>query len=83
MATPRRSLVAVFAQLLTHPLVWFLFPLLPRVSGATAFTAAELWAWLVEAAFYATVLPDISPARALGTSAVANAASLLAGVVVF
>jgi len=76
----RRALIAVFAQLVTHPLVWFVFPRLVGLTGRGAVALSELWAWLAEAAFYGVVLPGISPARALGVSAIANAASILAGL---
>jgi hypothetical protein len=77
----RRALIALFAQLLTHPLVWFVFPRLVGLTGRSSLALSELWAWLGEAAFYAVVLPGLSPARALGVSALANAASLLVGMV--
>jgi hypothetical protein len=79
----RRALIAIFAQLVTHPLVWFVFPRLVGLSGRSSLALSELWAWLAEAAFYAVVLPGLSPARALGTSAIANAASILVGLAIF
>jgi hypothetical protein len=79
----RRALIAIFAQLVTHPLVWFVFPRLVGLTGGSSLVLSELWAWLAEAAFYAVVLPGLSSARALGTSAVANGASLLFGLVIF
>ena len=79
----RRALIAVFAQLLTHPLVWFVFPRLVGLTGRSSLALSELWAWLAEAAFYAVVLPGLSSARALGVSALANAASILVGLAIF
>ena len=79
----RRALIALFAQLVTHPLVWFVFPRLVGLTGRLSLALSELWAWLAEAAFYAVVLPGLSPARALGVSALANAASILVGLAVF
>lgn len=79
----RRALMAIFAQLVTHPLVWFVFPRLVGLTGGSSLVLSELWAWLAEAAFYMVVLPGLSPARAIGTSAVANAASILVGLVIF
>jgi hypothetical protein len=79
----RRALIAIFAQLVTHPLVWFVFPRLVGLTGRSSLALSELWAWLAEAAFYAVVLPGLSPARALGISAIANAASILVGLAVF
>jgi hypothetical protein len=82
ISVKRRALLAVFAQLMTHPLVWFVFPRIAGLTGRSALALSELWAWLAEAAFYAVVLPGLSPARALGVSAIANAASILAGLVI-
>ncbi len=79
----RRALIAVFAQLVTHPLVWFVFPRLAGLTGRSSLALSELWAWLAEAVFYAVVLPGLAPARALGTSAIANAASILVGLAIF
>ena len=79
----RRALIAIFAQLVTHPLVWFVFPRLVGLTGRSSLALSELWAWLAEAAFYGVVLTGLSPARALGISAVANSASILVGLVIF
>jgi hypothetical protein len=79
----RRALIAIFGQLVTHPLVWFVFPRLVGLTGLSSLALSELWAWLAEAAFYAVVLPGLSPARALGVSACANAASILVGLAIF
>ncbi len=79
----RRALIAVFAQLVTHPLVWFVFPRLVGLTGRSSLALSELWAWLGEAAFYMVVLPGLSSARALGVSAIANAASILVGLALF
>ncbi|HEY6478016.1 MAG TPA: hypothetical protein VI456_15670 [Polyangia bacterium] len=77
---PRRFLLAVFAQLATHPLVWFIFPRLVGLTGRTSMLLSELWAWLAEAAFYALVFPGLPATRALGVSALANGASVAAGL---
>jgi hypothetical protein len=74
----RRLALVLFAQLATHPLVWFVFPAIPGLRGTTALALSEAWAWLAEAAFYALTL-DVRPTRALSISALANGASLLAG----
>jgi hypothetical protein len=79
----RRALIGLFAQLVTHPLVWFVFPRLVGLTGRSSLALSELWAWLAEAVFYAVVLPGLSPARALGISAIANAASILVGLAIF
>jgi len=78
----RRALIAVFAQLVTHPLVWFVFPRLVGLTGRSSLALSELWAWLAEAAFYVVVLPGLSPSRALGVSAIANGASILVGLAI-
>jgi hypothetical protein len=78
--TARRLALVVFAQLVTHPLVWFVFPYIVGLRGATATLLSELWAWLAEAVFYALVIRGITFTRALALSAFANGASVLAGV---
>jgi hypothetical protein len=79
MRGPGCSLPAAFgASLLTHPVVWFLF-FSPRWAAgyATKMVAAELFAWLAEAAYlrFACRRP-----RALLWSLCANAASLGLGL---
>jgi hypothetical protein len=78
LGAPRRLAFVVFAQLVTHPLVWFVFPAIPGLRGTTALALSEAWAWLAESAFYALTL-DVRPTRALAISALANGASLLVG----
>jgi hypothetical protein len=76
----RLVVLVVFANLVTHPAVWFIFTQL-LVAGTAAFTlAAETWAVGVEAIFYAVVFRGFGVPRALGTSLVANAASYGAGL---
>jgi hypothetical protein len=76
----RRAIVAFVGQLATHPLVWFVFPYVPGVTGWVSFVASELYATALEAVLYAAAWPRIGPRRALGVSAVANAASLAVGL---
>lgn len=76
----RRLALVLFAQLSTHPLVWFVFPTIVGITGGTATLLSEIWACLAEAAFYALVLRGLPFTRALGISALANGASVLAGV---
>lgn len=78
---PRVLAVALLGQLLTHPLVWFAFPALPVLTPEGRFWSSELFAWLAEAALYASLLPGVSVWRAVGISGVANATSLTAGLV--
>jgi hypothetical protein len=76
----RRALVALGAQLLTHPLVWFVFPGFAVLSPNAQFVAAELVAWLVEGAFYALMLRDLAPLRAFGIAGIANGLSFGLGL---
>jgi hypothetical protein len=78
----RRLLVAVAAQLATHPLLWFYFARLPGVTGRTGVLIGELFALVAEAVIYRLGLPDISAKRALGLSALANGTSLAVGLLV-
>lgn len=73
--------VALLAQVLTHPLVWFAFPALPVLTLEGRFWLSELFAWLAEAALYASLLRGVSLWRGVGVSGVANALSLTAGLV--
>jgi hypothetical protein len=80
---PRRAALAVFAQLATHPLVWFVFPRIVGLTGRTSLLLSETWAWLGETGFYLAALPGLPVARAMATSALANAASIAVGLAVF
>ena len=72
--------LVVFANLVTHPAVWFIVTQL-LVAGTAAFTiAAESLAIVVEAIFYAVVFRGMRPGRAIATSVAANAASYAAGL---
>jgi hypothetical protein len=79
-AAPARRIGAICAgQVLTHPAVWFILPAL----GLTRFhyvTVAEAWAVVAEMALYRLVFAELAWSRALGISALANAASLAAGM---
>jgi hypothetical protein len=75
----RCGLPAAFgASALTHPLVWFVF-FSPRWQAGytTKLVAAELFAWLAEAAYFRFALRR---PRALLWSLIANAASLGLGL---
>lgn len=79
---PRRSLasrlaIALGASALTHPFVWFAFPLLDLEWGVTV-AWAEAFAVLVEALYLAAF--GLSRRRALGVALLANAASLSLGL---
>lgn len=75
----RRLSIVTFAQLVTHPVLWFVLPLLQLPRGAFLVTA-ELWAWLGEAALYLAAVPALPPRRALGVALAANSASLALGL---
>jgi hypothetical protein len=82
----RRTGIVVLANLATHPLVWFAFPQLDLGNGRVAIS--ELFAVVVEAAAYVLYWPNAASRaqyraialRSFGTSAVANGASLAAGL---
>jgi hypothetical protein len=77
----RRLALVFFAQLVSHPLVWFVFPELRL--GATGYVvAAETWAVVIEAVFYRVVLVDISRRTALAAAALANGISFGIGLLV-
>lgn len=67
---------------ITHPIVWFVFPLLRRagIDYVSMVILAELFAWLVEAAFLAKTQPRVAMKRALVVSLVANGTSVLLGL---
>lgn len=77
----RRVAFAFFANLASHPAVWFIFPvLLPR--AGLPLVIQEVWAVLIEALFYRLVFDRGGGTLALGGSALANGASYGAGLVV-
>ena len=71
---PRRLAIAVFANLLTHPLVWFFFPQLP-LNGVLRLVLSEFWAFAGEALFYWTMAPPLGFGRATLVSLAANLTS--------
>ena len=75
----RRVLVAVFANLATHPLVWFVFPALP-LAPWPRFWASELWAAAAEAVFCAATVRGLTASRAATISLLANASSATFGL---
>jgi hypothetical protein len=75
----RRITLAVVAQCVSHPAVWFVFPELP-LSYRMMLVVAESWAVLSEAAVYALLGDGVSPRRALGVSLLTNATSFLASL---
>jgi hypothetical protein len=67
----------LFANLATHPAVWFIFPRLPLPYARQVF-ASEVWAFGLEIIFYHLAFPG-SLRRAALAAITANAASLIAG----
>jgi len=76
---PRRLLLVCFANLLTHPAVWFVFTQLFLIGTLEYTVAAEAWAVAIEALFYIVTIRGLGPRRALGVAFVANLASFAAG----
>lgn len=76
----RLALVAVPANVVTHLALHFIFPRL-LAPGAPALFLGEAFATLAEAAVYAVAGRDLG--RALVASALANAASFGAGVLLW
>jgi hypothetical protein len=76
--TERYGAIAV-ANLATHPLVWFVIPVLGG-GYAGSLVLSEVQAVVVEALVYALVAPRVPSSRAIAASALANAASYLVGL---
>jgi hypothetical protein len=80
-ATWARRLGAVsFANVASHPAVWFVFTELFS-SWQTGLVVSELWALGSEILVYRLVFPTLSWRTALAASALANGGSVLAGLV--
>ena len=76
---PRRVLLVVFANLLTHPAVWFIYTQLFLVGTLEYTLAAEAWAIAIEALFYAVTIRGLVPRRAIAVALAANLASFAVG----
>ncbi|MEB2312686.1 MAG: hypothetical protein OZ921_07095 [Sorangiineae bacterium] len=75
----RRAGLVFFAQLASHPAVWFIFPEL-GLSRAWYLVVAEGWALASEALFYRLAFPALTWKRTLGVSLLANGASYAVGL---
>jgi hypothetical protein len=75
----RRAGAVLAAQLLTHPAVWFILPAFGLARFAYL-TVAEAWAIVAEMALYRLIFAELPWSRAFGISALANGASLAAGL---
>ncbi len=74
----RRVSLFLFANLVTHPLVWFFFPFLP-LPRLVSLTLSETWAWGAETVFYRTMSQRVSLRGAAVMSLLANAFSFSVG----
>ena len=75
----RLCALVVFANLITHPAVWFIFTQLFLVGTLEYTLAAEAWAIGIEALFYVVTIRGLGLQRALLVAVAANLASFLAG----
>ncbi len=78
---PRRLALLFFANLTTHPIVWFVLPELP-LRYSTMVALAELWAFGAEAVFYSMVVERLSWRRGVLLSLAANGLSFVGGLVI-
>jgi hypothetical protein len=77
----RLGALIFYANLASHPAVWFVFPNL-GLSYPTMVLAAELWAVASEAVFYWLVFCNFKFTPAAGVSLVANGSSFGIGLLV-
>ncbi len=78
---PRLLLLILFANLASHPAVWFIFTQLLLVGTPEYLLVAETWAIACEAVFYWAAVRDVPVRRAIVTSLVANLGSFLVGLI--
>ena len=79
-ALPRLAVLVGFANLATHPAVWFIFTQLFLVGTPEYIVAAESWAIGAEALFYVVTIRGVGTRRAIGVAIAANMASVAAGL---
>ncbi len=77
----RRIALVLFANVASHPAVWFIFPALGLPYTPTLILA-EAWAVLSEALFYRLVFEKADAVEVFGVSALANGASFGIGLLV-
>ena len=75
----RRIALAVFANLMTHPAVWYVFSQLFLIGTLEYALAAEGWAIAAEAVFYVVAIRGLSVSRAFAVAVLANGASFAVG----
>lgn len=78
----RLVILVVFANLATHPIVWYVLTQPFLVGTWEYLIVAETWAVAAEAVFYWAAFRRIGPARAIVVAIAANAASFAAGLAV-
>jgi hypothetical protein len=78
----RLVVLVAFANLASHPAVWYLWTQVFLVGTTAYLVVAESWAVGVEAAIFWAAFRGLRPGRALVVSVAANAASFIAGTVV-
>ena len=79
----RLFFLVLFANLVTHPAVWFVFTQLFLIGTPQYTLVAEAWAVVVEAIFYVVTIRGLAPTRSILVAVVANAASFVVGRLVF
>jgi hypothetical protein len=79
---PRLVVLGIFANLATHPVVWFVIQQLIWPDTPEYVAVAETWAIAAEAAFWWIVIPGLRPGRALAVAVLANACSYGTGLAV-
>jgi hypothetical protein len=75
----RTAALVFFANLASHPMVWYVWTQVFLFGTPTFVVAAEAWAVVVEAVFYALAFRGLGSGRAVLISVVANAASFAIG----
>jgi len=75
----RLGVLVLFANLATHPVVWYVITQLFLVGTPVFVLVAETWAIAAEAVFFVAAIRGLSVRRAIGAAVAANAMSFLAG----
>ncbi len=78
----RRVGLAVFANLATHPIVWYVVTQLLLVGSFEYTLVAEGWAVVAETVLYIVALRGLDPRRAVVVAVLANGASFAVGRIV-
>jgi hypothetical protein len=78
----RLGVLIVFANLATHPVVWYVISQLLLVGTPGYTLVAETWAIAAEAVFYGTAIRGLSMRRSIAVAVAANATSFVVGQLV-